>query len=132
VLAAFREVDLFGWIGAGDCAMTSRTAEISVAVDLDADNLATRIAWRATEAPGAGAAKCDSMMLSLWDSEKKSTAAIDLWTREMTVEDMNSFVYQVLHKVADTYLRATKNAALAQSIHEFGDEFGRTCGISIR
>jgi gliding motility-associated protein GldC len=112
--------------------MTSRTAEIRMAVDLDAENLATRIVWQASEAPGAGVAKCDSMMLSLWDSEKKSTAAIDLWTREMTVEDMNCFVYQVLHKMADTYLRATKNAALAQSIHEFGDKFGQACGFTIR
>jgi gliding motility-associated protein GldC len=99
-----------------------------VTVGLDADNLATRIAWQATEAPDAGAQKCEAMMLSVWDSEKKSTAAIDLWTRDMTVDDMNSFVYQVLHKMADTYLRATKNAALAQSIHEFGDKFGQTFG----
>jgi gliding motility-associated protein GldC len=113
-------------------AMTFRTAEIRVSVELDGNNLATRIVWQASEAPGAGAAKCDSMMLSLWDSEKKSTAAIDLWTREMTVEDMNLFVYQVLHRMADTYLRATKNEALAQSIHEFGDKFGQTCGFTMR
>jgi gliding motility-associated protein GldC len=108
--------------------MTSRTAEIRVTVELDADNLATRIAWQATEAADARAQKCEAMMLSVWDSEKKSTAAIDLWTRDMTVDDMNSFVYQVLHKMADTYLRATKNSALAQSIHEFGDKFGQTFG----
>jgi gliding motility-associated protein GldC len=110
--------------------MTSRTAEIKVMVELDSDNVATRIAWQASEASGGGAAKCESMMLALWDSQKKSTAAIDLWTREMTVDDMNFFVYQVLHKMADTYRRATKNAELAQSIHDFGDKFGQTFGFT--
>lgn len=106
--------------------MTSRTAEIKLTVDLDADNVATRIEWQAAEAPGGGVATCQSMMLSLWDSEKKATAAIDLWTRDMTVDDMNFFFYQVLHKMADTYLRATKNAPMAEAIHEFGNKFGDT------
>ena len=109
--------------------MTSRTAEIRLTVDLDADNVATRIEWQAAEAPGGGVATCQSMMLSLWDSEKKATAAIDLWTRDMTIDDMNFFFYQVLHKMADTYLRATKNAPMAESIHEFGNKFGDTLGL---
>ena len=109
---------------------TSRTAEIRLTVDLDADNVATRIQWQAAEAPGGGPAVCQSMMLSLWDSGRKSTAAIDLWTRDMTIDDMNVFVYQVLHKMADTYLRATKNESMAQTIHEFGNRFGDGLGLS--
>ena len=106
-----------------------RTAEIRLTVDLDADNVATRIQWEAAEAPGGGPAACQSMMLALWDSGRKTTAAIDLWTRDMTIDDMNVFFYQVLHKMADTYLRATRNAPMAQSIREFGDEFGDACGL---
>lgn len=102
----------------------ARTAEIRLTVDLDADNVATRIQWEAAEAPGGGPAACQSMMLSLWDGGRKTTAAIDLWTRDMTIDDMNVFFYQVLHKMADTYLRATKNDSVAQTIHEFGNRFG--------
>jgi gliding motility-associated protein GldC len=109
--------------------MTSRTAEIRLTVDLDADNVATRIEWQATEASSVGATTCQSMMLSLWDREKKTAAAIDLWTRDMSIDDMNLFFYQVLHKMADTYLRATKNAPVAESIHEFGNKFGDTFGL---
>jgi gliding motility-associated protein GldC len=107
----------------------SRTAEIRLTVDLDADNVARRIQWQAEEAPGGGPAACQSMMLSLWDSGKKTTAAIDLWTRDMTIEDMNVFFYQVLHKMADTYLRATKNEPMAQTIREFGNRFGDDLGL---
>ena len=107
----------------------ARTAEIRLTVDLDADNVATRIQWQAAEAPGGGPAACQSMMLSLWDSDRKTTAAIDLWTRDMTIDDMNVFFYQVLHKMADTYLRATKNDSMAQTIREFGNRFGDGLGL---
>lgn len=109
--------------------MTSRTAEIKLTIDLDADKVATRIQWQAEEAPGGGVATCQSMMLALWDGEKKTTAAIDLWTRDMTIDDMNFFYYQVLHKMADTYLRATKNAPIAEAIHELGNKLGDTLGL---
>lgn len=107
----------------------SRTAEITLKVELDADNLPTRIEWQATEAKSDGPVPCQSMMLSLWDGENKSTAAIDLWTRDTTVDDMNLHFYQVFHKMADTYLRATKNSQVAKLIHDFGDGFGETLGI---
>jgi len=107
----------------------SRNAEIKVSVDLDDENLPTRIEWQATEAESAGPKPCQSMMLSLWDNDNKMAVAIDLWTRDTTVEDMNLHVYQVIHKLADTYRRATNNTALAERIHTFGSEFGDAVGL---
>ena len=109
--------------------MTNRTAEIKLIVDLDGDDLPTRIEWHASEGQENGPVSCQSMMLSVWDSENQTTAAIDLWTKDTTIDDMNLYFYQVIHKMADTYLRATKNADLAASIHEFGDEFGEILGL---
>ncbi len=97
-------------------------------IDLDDDNLPVRIEWQATEGQD-GPASCQSMMLSFWDAENKTTAAIDLWVKDATIDDMNLYFYQVIHKMADTYLRATKNADLAKSIHEFGEGFGETLGL---
>ena len=110
--------------------MKSRKAEIKLTIMLDADKLPTHIEWFATDSRTDRPQVCQSMMLSLWDAQNKSTAAIDLWTREATIEDMNLYFFQVFHKMADTYLRATKNAAVANSIHEFGDEFGATLGLN--
>ena len=107
----------------------SRTAEINVTVELDGDNLPTKIEWQATEGQGNGPAPCQTMLLSMWDSEQKTAAAIDLWTKDTTIDDMNMHFYQVFHKLADTYLRATKNAEVAQRIHEFGDGFGKALGL---
>jgi len=107
----------------------SRTAEIKVTVNLDGDNLPTSMQWQATEAKEDGPMPCQSVMLSLWDADNKTTAAIDLWTKDTTIDDMNLHFYQVFHKMADTYLRATKNAEVAKLIHDFGDGFGNTLGL---
>ena len=107
----------------------TRTAKITLTVNLDNDNLPTRIKWQASEALTDEPTLCQSMMLSLWDSNNKTTVAIDLWTKDTTIEDMNLYFYQVFHKMADTYLRATKNTEVAQSIHEFGNGFGQTLGL---
>jgi gliding motility-associated protein GldC len=109
--------------------MTVRTAEIKLRIDLDGENLPTRIEWEASEGQGPGPAHCQAMMLALWDSEKQTTAAIDLWTRDMTVAEMSLHFYQVFHKMADSYRRATKNADAAKLIQEFGERFGETLGL---
>lgn len=107
----------------------SRTAEIRLTVDLDADDLPERIQWHATEAKSATPTPCQSMMLSVWDAENKTTAAIDLWTKDATIDDMNLHFFQLFHKMADTYRRATRNEEVARMIHEFGDGFGSTLGL---
>ena len=106
--------------------MIARTAEIKLTIGLDADNLPVNIEWEATEARDPGPAACQSMMLSLWDSEEQSMAAINLWTKSTTVEEMNRYFYQVFHKLADTYLQATQNEQLAESMHAFGEEFAKS------
>ena len=107
----------------------SRTAEIKLTVDLDSEDMPTRIEWQASEGQGDGPISCESMMLSVWDSENKTTAAIDLWIKDTSVEDLNIYFYQVIHKMADTYLKATKNSETSNSIHEFGESFGASLGI---
>ncbi|TDJ44253.1 MAG: gliding motility protein GldC [Gammaproteobacteria bacterium] len=110
--------------------MMPRTAEIKLTVELDGDNLPIKIEWQATEARHDGPRPCQSVMLSMWDSERKTTAAIDLWIRDTSVEDMNLYFYQVIHKMADTYRRATNNQEVADSIQEFGNRFGKALGLT--
>ena len=107
----------------------SRTAEIKLTVDLDGDNVPTGIAWEASDARNPGPTQCQSMMLSLWDTEQKTIAAIDLWAKETTIDDMNLYFYQAIHQMADTYYRATKNRDVSKLIHEFGEGFGNTVGL---
>jgi gliding motility-associated protein GldC len=108
----------------------SRTAEIRLTVDLDEDNVPTEIFWEASEAQASGPTSCQSMMLSLWDTEQKSIVAIDLWAKDTTVDDMNLYFYQAIHKMADTYYKATRNQDVSKLIHEFGEGFGGKVGLA--
>ncbi|MFQ5609321.1 MAG: gliding motility protein GldC [Woeseiaceae bacterium] len=107
----------------------TRTAEIKLTVDLDGESVPTNIRWVASESPEDGPQTAQSMMLSLWDCDKQSIAAIDLWTRDTTVDDMNLYFYEAFNKMADTYLRATRNEDVAALIHDFGGRFGKALGL---
>jgi gliding motility-associated protein GldC len=102
-----------------------RTSEIKLIVKLDDNRVPEKIEWEATDAGFDGKKEAKSLILSLWDKKEGLTLGIDLWTKEMLVEDMNIHFHQVFLKLADTYRRATKNREIADMIEDFSAEFAR-------
>lgn len=100
----------------------SQTARITIDVTSDAEGVAG-ISWEAEDAPEPGPQRADAMVLALWDPTARNALRIDLWTRDMTVDDMNDFVFQTLLSLADTYRAATKNDGLMADIKIFAREF---------
>jgi gliding motility-associated protein GldC len=107
----------------------STTNEIHLTINLDENKVPTRIQWEAPDSGKKGKKDCSSIMLSIWDNKEKITLGIDLWTKDMMVEDMNVHVHQILLKLADTYLRATKNPEASKMIEDFSARFGNKVGI---
>lgn len=85
----------------------SKTSEIRLKVQLDGQQLPERITWDTGNA-GETEKECKSFMLSLWDAEERNTLRIDLWTKDMRVDDMSRHFFQTLLTMADTFERATK------------------------
>lgn len=100
-----------------------RTADIHVRVQRDAANDIDSIRWSATDAPDPGPQDARAMILALWDASERNSLRIDLWTKDMTVEDMNDFLFQTLLTLADTYQNATNNADIMADIKHFAREF---------
>lgn len=100
-----------------------KKSEIKIHVELDDNRVPSKIEWEATESGFTQPKEASSFMLSLWDKEEKSTLGIDLWTKDMLVDDMNIHVHQVLLKIADTYRRATKNEEVFGMINKFAADF---------
>ena len=92
----------------------------------------TGIDWEADDAPETGPQAARAMVLALWDAERRNALRIDLWTREMTVEDMNDFVFQTLLSLADTYKAATNDDALMSEIKIFAREFAEKASAAER
>jgi gliding motility-associated protein GldC len=62
-------------------------------------------------------------MLSLWDARSKDTLRIDLWTKDMELDDMKRFFHQTLLSMADSYDRATNETEMAEDFRDFARYF---------
>ena len=98
------------------------TSEIKFTVSLDENKLPVKIDWNASDANEESS--CKSLMISLWDANEKNTLRIDLWTKDMTVDEMKQFYHQCLLSMADTFDRATGEAEAAKEMRTFAQHFG--------
>jgi len=87
----------------------SRISELKFFVELDENKVPVKIEWEADDAGFEGRKEAKTMLLSLWDKEENGTLGIDIWTKEMMVEEMYIHAHQILLKLSDTFLRSTKN-----------------------
>ena len=101
--------------------MTQSTITINVA--LDNDKVPQQISWKATDSTADMAQQSKAMMLSFWDGADKAAMRIDLWTKEMMVDEMADFFYQTLITMADTYNRATHHDELTEDMKAFARSF---------
>ena len=76
-----------------------------------------------------GKRPCHATMLTIWDEKENTTLRIDLWSKDMLVENMKKFFYENLMTMADTYQRATTEDDLSNDIRKFAREFGVKAGL---
>ena len=96
---------------------------ITIDVMTDANRVPDSIAWSATDTGAENAQKAKAMMISFWDSAEKAALRIDLWTKDMMVDEMADFFYQTMMTMADTYGRATKYQEQVEEMKEFARKF---------
>lgn len=96
----------------------SREAEIRLTVKLDDKNIPVSLRWEATDAPEAGPKPCDAVFFSLWDPTARNTLSFDLWTADMSVDEMNFFTLERMLKLAETHRRATSGGEVSKLIEE--------------
>lgn len=101
--------------------MTKST--ITIDVMLDEKRVPEEINWKATESTADSVRKSKAMMLSFWDGAEKTALRVDLWTKEMMVDEMGDFFYQTLMTMADTLDRSTHQHALVHDLKNFASEF---------
>lgn len=103
--------------------------EINITVELDEQNIPSNIKWQADDMTGTDEANCRAMLLSLWDARRKDTLKLDLWTRDMTVDEMKIFFHQTLVTMADTLKRATNDERITGDMMDFCDYFAEKMEI---
>jgi gliding motility-associated protein GldC len=96
---------------------------ITIDVEMDHGRVPETINWRASDSTIKNAQNAKAMMLAFWDSGEKTALRIDLWTKDMMVDEMTDFFYQTMMTMADTYGRATKQDQLVLDIKKFAGDF---------
>ena len=107
-----------------------KSSNIIIKIGLDKAQIPASIAWKAEDVPNAkDFQESKAMLISFFDRETKDTLKIDLWTKDMQVEEMDRFFFQTLRAMADTYFKATQNAQLATDLQRFVQHFGEQTEI---
>lgn len=106
-----------------------KTSEINFAVTLDEKRHPDKITWKADDSGIQGEKECKALLLSVWDKGEACTLRIDLWTKEMMVEEMQHLVYETIRSLGETYLRATNDRKSAEELQQFAAKFGKMAGV---
>jgi gliding motility-associated protein GldC len=106
---------------------TMGKSKITFDIDMDVNNVPESINWDATDTGDNGVA--DAVMISMWDKNEKNTLKIDLWTKNMMVDEMKMMLHQTMLTLSDTFERATGDIHNAEEIREFAQRFGENVGI---
>ena len=69
------------------------------------------------------------MLLSFWDSDKQEALKIDLWVKDMHVDQMQMFFYQTLMSLSDTFFRATQDEKMTATMRDFCDYFAEKLAL---
>ena len=100
-----------------------KQSSINIDVLLDEGKIPSTIQWTASDSTANTPNQAKAMMLAFWDGSDKTALRIDLWTKEMMMDEMADFFYQTLMTMADTYKRATQNEELTSDMKKFAKDF---------
>lgn len=103
-------------------------SEIKLDIYLDENKIPEELRWTAEDG-GVKNEKSKAVLMSVWDPVNKETLRIDLWTKDMPVDEMKQFFHQTLVAMSDTLQRATNEEKMAATMRDFCDYFAEKMEI---
>ena len=102
---------------------------IKFEVVLDENHLPLNIEMKTSE-DTSNESNLKALMLSAWAAKTKETLRIDLWTKDMPVNEMFIMYHQTLMGMAITLERATGQAKLADALRDYCTFFAEQTKIN--
>mgnify|MGYP001019669962 FL=1 len=102
--------------------MEKHTSEIKINVTLDENKIPETLRWTAEDG-GVDNEAAKAVLLSVWDHKSKESLRIDLWTKDMPLDEMKIFFHQTLSAMTDTFERATNDSKMSETMRDFCDYF---------
>ena len=107
-----------------------KKTQITIDVELDEHHVPEKMMWHAQDG-GIEKEETKATMISVWDDKKMEALRIDLWTKEMPVDQMKMFLHQILISMSHTYQRATGEEDVAAWMEEMAEEFAQRSAIKM-
>ncbi len=103
-------------------------SDIKIAISLDENRVPEKMAWTARDG-GVANEEAKAMLLSLWDNQQQESVRIDLWTKDMPVDEMQKFFHQTLVGMTDSFRRATGDDKMADTMKDFCEYFAENLDL---
>lgn len=105
-----------------------KTSTINISVGLNENHVPLKMKWSASDG-GVQDQETKAMLLSMWDGRKNETLKIDLWTEEMSIEEMKQFFHQTLLTLADSFERATGETLICEDLRDYCYHFAQKMNV---
>lgn len=102
-----------------------KKSTIQFTVHLDDNNTPEKIEWDATDKPEPGQTETKSISVSLWDDRQKNTMRIDLWTKDMPVDEMKRFYIDCIGGLSQSVLTSTGDEKMAAEMNTLCDRLAQ-------
>ena len=100
----------------------NKKKKIIIDVNLDKNKIPEQIKWTAEDG-GVYDMDAKAILLSFWDSKNQETLKMDLWVKEMPLDQMKLFFHQTLVSLCDTFYKATQDEKMTDTMKDFCDYF---------
>ncbi|MCH2197586.1 MAG: gliding motility protein GldC [Flavobacteriales bacterium] len=104
------------------------SSKIEINVTTDENKVPEQIIWSAPQANVINK-EAKAMILAMWDKDERNTLRIDLWDKQMEVEEMKFFVHQTILTLADSFERATGEDKMAATMRDFCDYYAEKMNL---
>lgn len=77
-----------------------------------------KIEWDADQKDSPGWSETKSISVALWDQQNKNSMRIDLWTKDMPIDEMKRFYIDCVGGLSQSILNATGDEFMSNQLSE--------------
>ncbi len=97
-------------------------SETKFVVETDDEMIPERILWNATGKPGEQD-ETKAVSISVWDHDEQNTLRIDLWTKDMPIDEMRGFYINAIAGMAESVKDSTGDTEMAEAMLALCEKF---------
>ena len=99
-------------------------------VELDDNHIPINISWNADSNKEDEWKNASALIVNLWDTSQKSSLKLDLWSKDLPVNEMTQFFYQSLMSLSETFERATGNDFIVGLMKTYCNDISEKIALS--